>query len=177
MFKTFLWAACATNLAVFPLGSDSSNLHISLSRQKRAVTSCAPAAPHVLWTRRITRIVWRVIGFALRWRRLSSTCVETTGSSTLVRVTWEELPVSWADLSEWHMRENASVSAQPLDTWVCGVWSPPATDSDDCLRAFCPWPALQLFSAHFCQHSFEEGVLERERVCVFGCCLCLLKNW
>lgn len=56
------------------------------------------------------RIVWRVIGFAQRWRRLSSTCVEMTGSFMPARVTWEELPVSSADLSEWHMRENASVS-------------------------------------------------------------------
>lgn len=92
------------------------NLPISLSFQKRAATSCAPAAPHASWTRQITHIVWRVIGFAQRWRRLSSTCVETTGSSMPVRVTWEELPVSSADLLEWHMRGNASVSLQQ-ETW------------------------------------------------------------
>lgn len=80
---------------------------ISLSRQKRAVTSCAPEAPHALWTRPITPIVWRVIGFAPRWRHLSSTCVETMGSSTPARVTWEEQPVSSVDPSEWHMRGNA----------------------------------------------------------------------
>lgn len=78
------------------------------SARKRAVTSCAPAAPHASWTRRITRIVWRVIGFVPRWRRPNSTCVETTGSSTPARATWEELPVSWVDPSEWLMRGNAS---------------------------------------------------------------------
>lgn len=35
----------------------SQNPPISLSRQKRAVTSCAPAAPHASWTRQITHIV------------------------------------------------------------------------------------------------------------------------
>ncbi len=35
----------------------SQNRPISLSRQKRAVTSCAQAAPHASWTRQITHIV------------------------------------------------------------------------------------------------------------------------
>ena len=94
----------------------SPNLPLSLSRQKRAVTSCAPASPHASWTRQTTHIVWRVIGFAPRWCRPSSTCVETTGSSMPARVTWEELPVSSADPLEWHTRENASVSLQ-RETW------------------------------------------------------------
>lgn len=101
---------------------------MSLSRQKRAVMSCAPAAPHASWTRQITRIVWRVIGFAPRWRRLSSTCVETTGSSMRARVTWEELPVSSVDLLEWHMKENASVSLQ-LETWECETLLPMSASS------------------------------------------------
>lgn len=114
-------AACQESSCLCPFFSYlvsifQQNLPISLSFQKRAAMSCAPAAPHASWTRQITHIVWRVIGFAQRWRRLSSTCVETTGSSMPVRVTWEELPVSSADLLEWHMRENASVSLQQ-ETW------------------------------------------------------------
>lgn len=146
------FASCFTKISPFPL-----------SRQKRAVTSCAPAAPHASWTRQITHIVWRVIGFAPRWRRPSSTCVETTGSSTPAPVTWEELPVSSADPLEWHMRENASVSLQ-LETWesvrVYSLGAPPATDFEYCLSAF-------YSSSSFCQHSTKKGVLERERVCVW----------
>lgn len=42
--------------------------------------------------------------------------------------------------------------------------APPATCSEYCLSAVSPWPALQLFTLHFCQHSTEEGVLERGSV-------------
>ncbi len=131
--STFLKHACAQNPAVsspfFVFRVIFSQNHlISLSRQKRAVTCYAPGAPHASWTRQITHIVSRVIGFAPRWRRLSSTCVETTGSSMRARVTWEELPVSSADLSEWLTRGNASVSLQP-EPWECETFSltaPPA---------------------------------------------------
>lgn len=100
---------------------------LSLSRQKRAVTSCALEAPHASWIRRTTRIAWRVIGFAPRWRHPSSTCVETTGSSTPAPVTWEERPACSADPSEWPMRGNASVSPASRH-----VRAPPATRSQQC---------------------------------------------
>lgn len=98
---------CQISISIVRVSVFPQTLQMSLSFQRPAATSCAPAAPLASWTKQITHTVWRVIGFAQRWRLLSSTCVETTGSSTPVRATWEEQPVSSADPSVWRMRENA----------------------------------------------------------------------
>ena len=182
--STFLKAACAKNpalLFVFSSSSSSShiscrfspNLPLSLSRQKRAVTSCAPAAPHASWTRRTTHIVWRVIGFAPRWRRLSSTCVETTGSSMPARVTWEELPVSSADPLEWHTRENASVSLQ-RETWECEARLCESASSYSLWILFdCSFFLASSAAIHSSfLPTFHWGGGLRERECLVVACVC-----
>lgn len=154
---------CQISIPIVPVSVFPQTLQMSLSFQKRAATSCAPAAPHASWTKQITHTVWRVIGFAQRWRHLSSTCVETTGSSTPVHATWEELPVSSADPSEWRMRENASVSLHlEMTVKLC------SSITEYSVSAFYSWWAAVQFSQH------SSSILS---VSVFGNCLCLLKNW